>query len=120
MLEQSAPARISCRLRAVASVFVEIRTTGRAKSLAIIFALNIRGCGQQPRLSYGRAKVEISFVRVVQKNVRIVGFVGPRLGKKEVYLLIDVHVDFFETKPARQGQATFDSTTKVESSLTGR
>ena len=86
---------------AVAGAFVEIRTTRRAQSLAILLALHIRRRGEEPRFPYRWTKIEIPFIRIVEEDVRIISFFGPRFREEEVYLLVNVDVDLLQTKATR-------------------
>src|SRR6201989_1209537 len=98
-LEQSVPARISLGCGAVASAFVQIGAAGGAESFAIIPALHVRRHGEQPGFSYRRPYIEISFVRIVQKNVGVVRFIRAELGEKQVNVLSPFHISGFQTHP---------------------
>ena len=117
MLEQRAPARISrCRC-AVAGAFVQVGSACRAQSFAIIPALDVRGCRQEPGLSYRRTQIKRSRVRIEKKNLRIISFFGPQFGEKEVYILAHLDVDRLQAAPAGQLEAALHSASEIESSI---
>ena len=102
MLEQRAPARVGRGWCAVASAFVEVHTAGGAESLAVFAALDVCRSGEEPGFSHRRTEVQIPFVRIVHKHIRVIRLIRASLREKEVYLFVDIYVDLLETKTARQ------------------
>ena len=102
MPEQCAPARVGRGWRAVASAFVEVRAAGGAQSLAVFAALGVCRSGEEPGFSHRRTEIQIPFVRIVHKHVRVIRLIRTSLRENEVYLFVDIYVDLLETKTARQ------------------
>jgi hypothetical protein len=119
VLEQRAPARISRCLSAIAGALVEIGTTCRAESLAILSALDERGRRQQPGFPNRRSKIDVPFAWIIKENVRIIGFVGAVLGEEEVYILFDLNVDVLEAKPAGHVYPAFNAAAEIEPAISG-